>query len=112
MITTPNYDLDIDTTLGGNNASDYIVPSQKAIKAYVDNSTGGNVDDELSTTSENPVQNKVITTELNKKINTSDIASSVSASSTNTVPVGAKLFYDTVGNIESALNTINSGSNS
>lgn len=43
MVTTPNYDLDIDTTLGGNNASDYVVPSQKAIKAYVDNSTGGNV---------------------------------------------------------------------
>lgn len=43
MVTTPNYDLDIDTTLGGDNASDYVVPSQKAIKAYVDNSTGGNV---------------------------------------------------------------------
>lgn len=43
MVITPNYDLDIDTTLGGNNASDYVVPSQKAIKAYVDNSTGGNV---------------------------------------------------------------------
>ena len=38
------------------------------------------------------------------------IATSVSASSTNAQTVGAKLFYDTVGNIESALNTINSGS--
>lgn len=43
MVRTPNYDLDIDTTLGGSNASDYIIPSQKAIKSYVDNSTGGNV---------------------------------------------------------------------
>lgn len=37
------------------------------------------------------------------------IATSVSASSTNAETVGAKLFYDTVGDIESALNTINSG---
>ena len=50
--------------------------------------------------------------DISGKVNVSDIASSVSASSTNAVPVGAKLFYDTVGNIETALNTINSGSNS
>lgn len=37
MVTTPNYNLDIDTTLGGDNASDYIIPSQKAIKEYIDN---------------------------------------------------------------------------
>jgi hypothetical protein len=37
MSSTKNYDLDIDTTLGGNSASDYIIPSQKAIKSYVDN---------------------------------------------------------------------------
>lgn len=43
MPITNHYDLDIDTTLGGNNASDYVIPSQKAIKDYVDNSTGGNV---------------------------------------------------------------------
>lgn len=35
--------------------------------------------------------------------------SSVSSSSTNADAVGAKLFYDTVGNIETALHTINSG---
>ena len=38
MSNTKNYDLDIDTTLGGSNASDYIIPSQKAIKSYIDNS--------------------------------------------------------------------------
>lgn len=37
MVKTPNYDLDVDSTLGGSNASDYIIPSQKAIKDYVDN---------------------------------------------------------------------------
>lgn len=41
MSNTKNYDLDIDTTLGGNNASDLVVPSQKAIKTYVDNNAGG-----------------------------------------------------------------------
>ena len=41
-----------------------------------------------------------------------DIATSVSASSTNKQSVGAKLFYDTVGDIEAALHAINSGSNS
>lgn len=94
---------DIDITLGGENASNEAISSQKAIKSYVDNSiknstitftqggvekgsitlnqstdetialdAGGGgttvtVDDTLSTTSENPVQNKVITAALNNK---------------------------------------------
>lgn len=37
MSSTKNYNLDIDTTLGGSGASDYIIPSQKAIKSYADN---------------------------------------------------------------------------
>lgn len=40
MITS-NYDLDVDTSLGGADASDYVIPSQKAIKTYVDNNGGG-----------------------------------------------------------------------
>lgn len=52
MVTTPHYDLDIDTTLGGNNASDYIIPSQKAIKSYVDNNTGSTVDQTYDPTSQ------------------------------------------------------------
>ena len=35
--------------------------------------TYGEVDDELSLTSENPVQNKVVTAALNGKVNTSNI---------------------------------------
>ena len=35
------YNLDTDTSLGGASASDYLVPSQKAIKTYVDNASGG-----------------------------------------------------------------------
>ena len=33
--------LSTDTTLGGSNSSDVVIPSQKAIKAYVDNHSGG-----------------------------------------------------------------------
>lgn len=40
MEITQNYDLDVDTSLGGADASDYIIPSQKAIKTYVDNNSG------------------------------------------------------------------------
>ena len=54
MPNSKNYDLDIDTSLGGNNASDYIIPSQKAIKDYVDNhSGGGTVDQTYDPTSQN-----------------------------------------------------------
>lgn len=70
MVTTPNYDLDIDTTLGGNNASDYVISSQKAIKAYVDNSTGGNVmwgNIAGNISNQTDLQNA-----LNSKVNTSD----------------------------------------
>lgn len=43
-------------------------------------------------------------------ISVPNTVSSVSSSSTNAEAVGAKLFYDTVGDIETALRTINSGS--
>ena len=35
------YNLSTDTTLGGNSPSDYTIPSEKAIKTYVDNNSGG-----------------------------------------------------------------------
>ena len=66
-----------DTTLGGSSASDEVVSSQKAIKAYADT-----------------------------KLSTSDIVSSVSSSSTNSKAVGAKLFYDTCGDIETLINAL------
>lgn len=47
MSSTKNYDLDIDTNLGGSNASDYTIPSQKAIKTYVDNNAGGGTVDQV-----------------------------------------------------------------
>lgn len=41
-----------------------------------------------------------------------DIATSVDSSSTNDKAVGAKLFYDTIGDIETLINNINSGTGS
>lgn len=52
-------------------------PTEKAkygIVIFDDDGTAITVDSALSTTSENPVQNKVITVELNKKANTEDLA--------------------------------------
>ena len=37
MPSTKHYDLDIDATLGENNASNNVISSQKAIKSYIDN---------------------------------------------------------------------------
>lgn len=51
-----HYDLDTDETLANN--SDDTIASQKAVKTYVDNKTV--VDNALSDSSENPVQNKVV----------------------------------------------------
>lgn len=47
--------------------------------------------------------------DISGKVNVSDIATTVNAQSTNRVPVGAKLFYDTVGDIESVLDAIIAG---
>lgn len=51
-----------------------------------------------------------VSTDGNNYLTTDDIVSSVDSSSTNLKAVGAKLFYDTCGDIETLLNNINSGS--
>lgn len=52
------------------------------------------IDSSLSTTSENPVQNKVITGALNDREETSNKTTSISSSSTDTQYPSAKLLYD------------------
>lgn len=47
-----------------------------------------------------------ITTDGDTYLTTADILSSVDSSSTNSKAVGAKLFYDTCGDIEATLNAI------
>jgi len=44
--------------------------------------------------------------DISGKVDKTSIVSSVSSSSTNTQVVGAKLFYDTVGNIETLLSEV------
>jgi len=68
------------------------------------------VDSAMSSTSENPVQNKVIYVALNNKQDTSNLVTSISLSSTDAQYPSAKCVYDIVGDIETALHTINSGS--
>ena len=68
-----------DTTLGGNSPSDALVPSQKALKTYIDNKT-----DNMQTTS--------------------NLVTSVSSASTDAQYPSAKLFYDTCGDIETLIN--------
>lgn len=91
------------------------------INEIIDNLGGTATDVQINGTSitSNNVANIVTNTAYNSSSNKlatmadiPTIATSVSSSSTNSETVGAKLFYDTVGDIESALNTINSGSSS
>lgn len=61
-------------------------PTEKAkygIVIFDDDGTTITVDSALSTTSENPVQNKVITVELNKKVDTEDLAAVATSGSYN-----------------------------
>jgi hypothetical protein len=63
----------------------------------------------MSTTSVNPVQNKVITSALNAK---GVLVTSISASSTDSEYPSAKCIYNIVGTLESQLQSINSGTSS
>lgn len=64
------------------------------------------VDSAMSSTSENPVQNKVIYVALNNKQDTSNLVTSISSSSTDVQYPSAKCVYDIVGDIESTLDAI------
>ena len=73
--------LSTDTTLGGNNASNEVVASQKAVKTYADGL----------------VTNMQTTTNL---------VTTVSSSSTNNQYPSAKCVYDIVGDIETLINAL------
>ena len=96
MVKGKFLNLDTDTTLSSN--SDYTIPSQKAIKSYVDNSIPTNY-----------VPN---TRKINNKALSSDItltASDVSAVAANTAITGAtkcKITYDSKGLVTSGADLI------
>ena len=78
---TKFLNISTDTTLGGSSASDDTVSSQKAIKVYADG----------------------LVTNMQT---TSNLVTSVSASSTDAQYPSAKLFYDTCGDIETLINAL------
>lgn len=64
------------------------------------------VDDELSLESENPVQNKVVTTALNNKLDSSDYIVDSSLNSTSVNPIQNKVIYPSLSNFLSTGTTI------
>ena len=54
-----------DTTLGGNNPSDEIIASQKAVKSYVDSQTG--TAPAFANITGDPTDNEAMATALNAK---------------------------------------------
>lgn len=68
------------------------------------------IDNALSPTSTNPVQNKVIYTALEGKEDVTNKVTSISSSSTDTQYPSAKCVYDIVGDIETILTTLDIGS--
>lgn len=86
---TKFLNVSTDNTLGGNSPSDQLVPSQKAIKEYVDNHGGGEV------TSVNGRTGAVTGLE-----ETSNKVTSVSSESTNDQYPTAKCLYDIIQNFQ------------
>lgn len=82
MVAQPNYGLSTDTTLGGETPSDIISPSEKAIKAYVDNA--------------------IATIAATMQV-TSNLVTEISSSSTDTEYPSAKLVYDELGDKQDTL---------
>lgn len=88
MATTNHYDLDSDSLLGGNSASDLIIPSQKAVKTYVDNS-GGTVDQTFDGTSANAQSGVAIETALTDGSLNLSLDSSIDFANDATITGGA-----------------------
>ena len=65
-----------------------------------------NIDTMPTSASTNTITSGAVYTALSGKQDTSNLVTSVSSSSTDSQYPSAKLFYDTVGDIESAINTI------
>ena len=70
-MATEFRNLDTDTTLGGNFSSDYVVPSQKAIKTYVDNNTGGGTATDVQINSTSITSNGIANIITNSAYNSS-----------------------------------------
>lgn len=110
---------EVDTALGGKQATLVSGTNIKTINNQnilgegnitIDPGTQVTVDSELSTSSENPVQNKVITGALNNKANSADLASVATSGSYNDLsntPFVPEISYDSA-NTALIINTVSS----
>ena len=91
--TTTQLNSKQDTLVSGQNIK--TINGQSVIgEGNIDITEGGTIDSELSTVSENPVQNKVITNALNEKASKTEL-SNVSTSKANKADVYTKQEVDT-----------------
>ena len=103
--TTTQLNSKQDTLVSGQNIK--TINGQSVIgEGNIDITEGGTIDSELSTDSENPVQNKVITNALNEKASKTEL-SNVSTSKANKADVYTKQEIDTkFTNAQSQINQI------
>ena len=120
-MTSKFLNISTDTTLGGSSASDNTVASQKAVKAYADTKQ----DTLVSGTNIKTINNQSLLgsgnisisggggsytagtgIDITNNVISAKIATSVSSTSTNEQSVGAKLFYDTCGDVETLINAL------
>ena len=87
-----NFPAELDGNLSVDKTSDYVF----TVKYTKSDGVSIVIDSELSTTSENAVQNKVVTDAINKKQDTMTIDSALSVSSTN--PVQNKIITSALNN--------------
>ena len=92
------YNLDTDNTLGGNSASDKKVPSQKAVKDYVDaHSTGS---PSFASITGQPTDNTNLANALAAKEDTTNKTQSIDGNSTTTQYPSAKAVWDLIQNFK------------
>jgi len=86
--------VDIDNTLGGSSASDKKVPSQKAVKDYVDaHSTGS---PSFASITGQPTDNTNLASALNAKEDTTNKTQTIDGNSTTTQYPSAKAVWDLI----------------
>lgn len=90
--------LDTDNTLGGASASDEKVPSQKAVKKYVDDHAGGTPS--FASITGQPTDNTNLANALAAKEDTTNKTQSIDGNSTTTEYPSAKAVWDLIQNFK------------
>lgn len=100
-----------NVTKSGDTATITITDKNGTTTAQISDGAGASitVDDELSSTSTNPVQNRVINSALSAKADSSDIPTAGTIISGSTGYATGGDVYDAIGDVESILTTLNNG---